>query len=146
MTMIKVPEGMLKAALERWPLHGDEDHRTLDRLEAALQWLSENPIVPTSEQSEELAERSGISTGNVQYALSLWQRRMFLAPEPEIYSGVKDFAFLRDVVAFDATDGQKDFRVLLPGESQHRGHQAYRQVYGFNQPNTSHPNTPPATR
>lgn len=98
-----VPEGMLKAAMkpfgwheDRYPAHTGafcEGVCVRDILEAALQWWSENPIVPTEEQCNELIDLIGangrasvrypsrIDVSQVRVGLSEWQRRMFLAPE-----------------------------------------------------------------
>jgi hypothetical protein len=86
---IVVPEGMLEAALDGLGIEIIKARRQYvkDTLEAALHWLSENPIVPTEKQIADLAktmpyEDSG--NGNVlAVAVVEWQRRMFLAPEPE---------------------------------------------------------------
>jgi hypothetical protein len=66
-------------------------------LEAALRWLAENPIVPTDMQCEamytsSLNDRRG-STGYVREFSVEWQRRMFLAPEPEVPEAVKDLLY-----------------------------------------------------
>lgn len=87
---IKVPEGMLKAAREatrQWLL-------TEVALEAALRWLSENPIVPTDEQYSDLSAelvKYNYSLPSMKFAAIEWQRRMFLASEPEIPEEVRDF-------------------------------------------------------
>ena len=87
---IVVPEGMLEAALDGLGIEIIKARRQYvkDTLEAALHWLSENPIVPTEKQIADLAktmpyEDSG--NGNVlAVAVVEWQRRMYLAPEPEV--------------------------------------------------------------
>ena len=72
-----VPEGMLKAA-------HDEAVRSAGQigkcLEAGLRWLSENPIVPTEQQLSDIAADAHVCMDEV---IAEWQRRMFLAPEPE---------------------------------------------------------------
>ena len=96
---IVIPEGMLKAA---WSVVGSNDDEALCSLilEAALRWLSENPQFPTPEQACSIA-RYGLefsraqrfednSAASVQAMLLEWQRRMFLAPEPEIPEEVND--------------------------------------------------------
>jgi hypothetical protein len=57
-------------------------------LKAALRWLSENPIVPTDEQANELwkvALQLNPDLNETNHAaknmIVAWQRRMFLAPE-----------------------------------------------------------------
>ena len=97
---IVVPEGMLKAVME----YHDEDFPrfTMDQLvrlrgdlEAALLWLSENPIVPSKEQVIRIAGQD-ISGGQmitkvdekmilfIQHWISSWQCCMFRAPKPEV--------------------------------------------------------------
>ena len=85
MANIKIPEGMLKAA-ENAALSGMPMPRggsLLPKiLEAALRWLSENPIVPTDEQIHDMYSReceAGISFTLVARFIAEWQRRMFLA-------------------------------------------------------------------
>ena len=91
-TKIQVPEGMLKAIRGRY-VGNDNCGRYI--LEAALCWLSENPIVPSeADVMEILQERveshhiSGkeycaIPPATVRFVIRESQRRMFLAPEPE---------------------------------------------------------------
>jgi hypothetical protein len=104
MKKIKVPDGMLAAAKESiesksWDARNGEDQAdcvtivgddaealAVVALEAALLWLTENPIIPIGEKAMEIAKSQcddritgiGVFTGAVE-----WQRRMFLAPEPE---------------------------------------------------------------
>ena len=101
---IKVPDGMLKAVIskddEMYHSHNgytrDEQERM--KLESALLWLSKNPIVPTDEQINKLWESwavpldpsakglgvYGPSRDQIRFTSVEWQRRMFLAPEPEV--------------------------------------------------------------
>ena len=111
MTKIVVPEGMLEAAWEKVKPFSDMDYGydrdTLkESLKSAIRWLSENPIVPTEDQAAtviqetariQYADRSTPSarpsdhTLRVQIAfLTEWQRRMFLAPVPEVLEEIKD--------------------------------------------------------
>ena len=103
-TKIQVPKGMSEA------FHKAENHEgfkwddaVLDAmLSAALCWLSENPIVPNeADVMEILQERvrshhiSGeeycaIPPATVRFVIREWQRRMFLAPEPEVPEAIKD--------------------------------------------------------
>ena len=93
-TKIVVPEGMLKAVADRWPIRCMEDKaHVLDTLETALRWQSENPkyLVP-SQRDELFAEfkRSNM-TGEFEWAAFVWyecQRRLHLAPESKV--GVED--------------------------------------------------------
>jgi hypothetical protein len=83
-----VPEGMLKAAVRVGP-HGCESE--IKRIiEAALLWLSENPIVPTPDQMDGCcddikgAKSLMMNVHEIAIHCSVeWQRRMFVAPEPE---------------------------------------------------------------
>ena len=108
---ILVPEGMLKAAVEavrdrsEFGFHfiDNKDElrsrrarivaQTQDTLEAALLWLSENPIVPTNEQTQGVCDSIFVGSENLldpRDAMVEWQRRMFLAPEPEVPEEIND--------------------------------------------------------
>src|SRR5690349_12436275 len=106
---IKVPEGMLDAVSVRrvelyGPRSGWANEFAGQILEAALRWLTENPIVPTREQNRELlrcwtehvGELDRDEEGRVMYPRQIaveWQRRMFLPPDPEIPDEVKDLLY-----------------------------------------------------
>ena len=89
---IVVPEGMMKAAYDaqlgigpptfEWHEADELTQRFYNRiLEAALRWLSENPIVPTEEQSLDMEMRINCENHRdyrKKFAVE-WQRRMFLA-------------------------------------------------------------------
>ena len=79
---IVVPDGMLKAAIECRNLEGIHKRTFEAILEAALRWLSDNPIKPTRHQVTELMV--------IPFMFEEWQRRMFLAPEPEIPEELRD--------------------------------------------------------
>ena len=96
---IVVPEGMLKAAKDVYhdkAQDGVDQSAVKEALKAALRWLSEHPIVPTDEQHDvlykefvSLPETRIVTNGTTfrsffRWAIDAWQRRMFLAPEPEI--------------------------------------------------------------
>ena len=117
---ILVPEGMLKASVEavrdrsefgfhfidnkdearivaqtgdRTVLNVTRHGTEQDTLEAALLWLSENPIVPTNEQTQGVCDSIFVGPENLldpRDAMVEWQRRMFLAPEPEVPEEIKD--------------------------------------------------------
>jgi hypothetical protein len=97
---VVVPEGMLKAAKESEEEYlRDNQSRDVCReviLEASLRWLSENPMFPThSEVNSILAmvqfqSLRGTSLDGLQDFAAMWQRRCFLAPEPEVPEAVKD--------------------------------------------------------
>jgi hypothetical protein len=95
-TKIKVPSSMIDAfwkaynvALSAW---GDKSAAETvsycgnKGLEAALGWLSENPIVPTNKQIVQC--HAGMDQANdvdTRFEVSFyrqWQSRMFMAPEP----------------------------------------------------------------
>ena len=69
-----------------------------ERLEAALRWLSESPIVPTMDDVEAMQEaycgQQMSGEPNVcRFIATEWQRRMFAAPEPgSPYDAVLDAA------------------------------------------------------
>jgi len=104
---IVVPSGMVDAAYGKAiededgkvrysPVDAVKSHERLgvERiLEAALRWLSENPIEPTQKQSRKLYADvpQGLLVDEVPswYAI-VWQRRMFLAPESEVPEEIKD--------------------------------------------------------
>lgn len=95
---IKIPEDVLTVVLQSGPNNGSDYDRERD-LEIALRQLSEHPIVPTDEQLAEIRssvrmEISRDSHGFVDESKDMlwpwfksliaeWQRRMFLAPEPD---------------------------------------------------------------
>jgi hypothetical protein len=86
---IKVPDGMLKAVSENWPIRCMEDKaHVMATLEAALRWLSENPILPSPPQRINMSRE--FVTDKAWVLCEAWQRRMFIAPEPEVPEAVKD--------------------------------------------------------
>lgn len=103
---IVVPEGMLKAAIqadkelyEHWgPIPEDRWGRTTRKaiiehsVNAALLWLSENPIRPNCEQIGEISKWFGSHNhgATCEDFCEEWQRRMFLAPEPEVPEEIAD--------------------------------------------------------
>jgi hypothetical protein len=75
-----VPKGMFQAAKESFWMKTPESLEAA--LEAALRWLSENPIMPTREQASYMYDgHRGAHDETVQFCMTEWQRRMFLAPE-----------------------------------------------------------------
>lgn len=86
---IKVPDGMLNAAVNSRNGLGRElgwsSSTCTAILEAALQWLSENPQVPTLNQVDEMRVHLGIKycawTTIIKPFLMEWQRRMFMAED-----------------------------------------------------------------
>ena len=101
MKKIIVPDGMLKSANDAWIACEYEKLDAMrDALEAALLWLSENPIVPTDEQIVLLKREcpTRIEFYRFRWATAEWQRRMFLAPEPEVPEEVKDLLSDGDIL------------------------------------------------
>lgn len=99
-TKIKVPEGMLLAASEFDPGAGEYNIEPI--LEAALRWMSENPIVPTSKQERDLVDSwiKETSLGKTEYLVTEWQRRMFI--EPGVPEEVKDLLCAGDDIVKEA--------------------------------------------
>jgi hypothetical protein len=65
-----------------------------EALEAFIRWQSENPRVPTSDQVQEMVAvfngQSLVESDSLRSFLPIeWQRRMYLAPEPEVDRAVK---------------------------------------------------------
>ena len=81
---VVVPEGMYDAAMK----YQDSGIQCGAALEAALRWLSENPIVPSVEQCDAIRDvlgpREDLMQWQVKEVAFEWQRRIFLAPEPEM--------------------------------------------------------------
>jgi hypothetical protein len=84
---IVVPEGMLNAANKALAVR--DGNGVYIVLETALRWLSQNPIVPTSEQALEMFRYYGDCIphpegefSRVKAMLTEWQRRMFVEPKP----------------------------------------------------------------
>lgn len=89
---IKVPEGMIKEAVKASRIAAcPEDYMRLI-LEAALRWLAENPIVPNEVVTYDLATsgKKPFNMDSIAWYCSEWQRRMFLAPEPEVRHFVRN--------------------------------------------------------
>jgi hypothetical protein len=106
---IKVPEGMLQAGRAAYSGYVTAEEGSRRILEAAIRWMAENPIVPkTYDELPTIGYMSDSSAwgtkGTPEYEqkrqenyfdgmirfLSEWQRRMFLAPGPEVPEAVKD--------------------------------------------------------
>lgn len=95
---IVIPEGMLAVATEgvkelwdqkqsAWNPSNNKEAIARAAVFAALEWLSENPIAPSRVQVESIIEPSlrGLDPYDlIIESIREWQRRMFLAPEPEI--------------------------------------------------------------
>ena len=96
MSNIKIPDRMLEAAISS--VQDCEFDRYRVFLESALRWLSENPIVPTKEQTKTLwgnangkniCYLSDLETLVIQNACKEWQSIMFVEPEPEIPEDIR---------------------------------------------------------
>lgn len=88
MNKIKVPEGMLDAAIKGDTGLDPDGSSHLAVLESAMRWLSENPIKLTNRQALDVLQDGRwriMSTDLQQFAVAVQdaQRIMFLAPEPE---------------------------------------------------------------
>jgi hypothetical protein len=111
-TKYAVPDGMILAVVHRvhdecGTVHYHPQIRTA--LEAAVLWLSENPIVPNPDQISDIGSCVQHKLGGavVGYAdfVEEWQRRMFLAPWAEDDSdgrlqGMEEAAKLFDGLSF----------------------------------------------
>ena len=89
---IQVPEGMLKAAIDAQEMRCDPTITKIG-VEAALRWWKANPIEPTDDDCISIGQAwNGNSAGNPfwKFVATEWQRRMFLAPEPEVPEEIKD--------------------------------------------------------
>lgn len=86
MGKIVVPKGMIEAANAAISV---EHPSTWRILQAALQWLSENPVVPSDEQLCNISDKLPVKMAKIVWSerdralIAEWQRQMFLAPEPE---------------------------------------------------------------
>jgi hypothetical protein len=56
-------------------------------LDASIKWLAENPIVPTEQEYRDFGVKFDFQGVK---CIAEWQRRMFLAPEPEVPEAIKD--------------------------------------------------------
>ena len=83
---IKIPDGMLEAALKSAGPDNSNYIRAAAVLEAALEWLSENPISPPLTELQILLPFVSIHANetSVQSLLRKFQQRMFLEPNEEI--------------------------------------------------------------
>lgn len=105
MSKVKVPDGMFQAALK----YQDSAIQCSAALEAALRWLSENPIVPTDEQILKLQQmfRAIPEPGNKQnLMITAFQRLMFLESEPEVPEMVKDLIWDKTPGAWPSPVGE----------------------------------------
>jgi hypothetical protein len=96
---ISIPEGMLKACRDCWDDAYAKGHSRwlLGKvLEAALRWLSKNPIAPSGYQFTQLHIACPIPCNRGRdvergiWMICEWQGRMLLAPEPEVPEAISD--------------------------------------------------------
>lgn len=95
-----VPEEMLRAAWNACKYTTNvaivDPRKVMLRkgIEAGLKWLADNPIAPPHSFGEELCngrtEGYDPSPTEFEGAVMEWQRRMFLAPDPESPEEIKD--------------------------------------------------------
>lgn len=100
---IVVPHGMEMAAWDAMDVHAKFHSPavgcqpgsmcSLDvGLEAALRWLSDNPLRPTGRNIQEISDnltRQGEGHSTEDY-IAEWQRIMFFAPEPGVPSDIQN--------------------------------------------------------
>ncbi len=85
MKKILIPEAMRKAVESALDHLDPEEFMFYPGLEAALRWLSENPIVPTDAQTKKIREAFFAQNDVnelIKFTLIEWQKHMFIAPEP----------------------------------------------------------------
>jgi hypothetical protein len=111
---IKVPKGMLTAASLSTVKNNDFGEGAMDEirryykewpglegvLKASLEWLAENPIVPTEEQAKALTKELDAPYPSLfsiwwPMAFKEWQRQIFLEPEPEVPEVIKDLMYTK---------------------------------------------------
>lgn len=90
---VQIPDGMMKAVKSKFPDREMSDVHIVTVkgvLEAALRWLSENPILPTAEQLYSTIGKLPVAMCDIVWTerdramIAEWQRIMFLALEPEL--------------------------------------------------------------
>ena len=122
---IVVPEGMLEAGRSAYSAYVTAGEGARRILEAALRWLSENPIVPTEEQISSMIGNAPFHRLSVLDGAVEWQRRMFVASEPEVPEEIK---YLQRI-CLSSIQGQDDLDRLVSElclESFHRGQKSPR--------------------
>lgn len=106
---VQVPAGMPDAALDTVGVDGEMRGNAKIVLEAALDWLAKNPIVPMRDDINAIGcawfkffdpdmddpQNKSFRDG-MMAALDLWQRRMFLAPKPDVPEEIKDLLYVDD--------------------------------------------------
>ena len=150
-----VPDGMLVAAAHMYheqAQDGVDEGAMRDSLEAAIRWLAENPVTPKTYAELPtigyLSDSSSWGTrGTPEYEqkrqenyldgmsrlLAKWQRRMFLAPQPEVPEAIKDLMFYPEATQDPRPDHafrSREYGTVTQGlilEAYRRGLEANRQ-------------------
>ena len=105
MSKYVVPSGMVDAVREKLfglSLAWFPPSRIPEMLEAAVEWLAKNPSVPNEAQvecilSDKARSGNGLKCWDLPEIIVEWQRRMFLALEPEVPEEIKDLLWGGDV-------------------------------------------------
>lgn len=89
----RIPQGMIEAAMQQFKVSGYlAPHKVVEMvLEGGIQWLAENPLVPTPEEAYRIERDFMMANGSDPHAtvksyahgMVEWQRRMFLQPPNE---------------------------------------------------------------
>ena len=128
---IVAPKGMVQAGATGWLSSRGSDGQmnpmevSRSVLIESLRWLSEYPIVPSHEVIQSMLGeprcplRDCPPSTQIRYVATEWQRRMFLAPEPEIPEAVKDL-----LLSESSLDREAYFR---PGIYNQRILEAFRR-------------------
>ena len=131
-----IPEGMLEAfrqgMTERpgglaMPRLKPTDDLERAGVEGVLRWLSENPIAPTMQQLQAIYDSPDCPKEGtyVPYYLCEWQRRMFLAPEPDVPEALIDLLAPKFTNALEVAMG----KALTRNEEEYQKNilEAYRR-------------------
>lgn len=133
---IVIPEGMLAAAIKGGSAQTSGQQCIVrDGLEAALRWLSENPLCLDGSIDADIQDslvnmrgidRSIITRELIACILTLGQSRMFLAPEPEVPQEITDLLCDRSgggqaVTSMEDAQNSVDARIV---EAFRRGQKA----------------------
>lgn len=84
-----LPQKMVDAAYQ-WCPASFAMPAVIAMLEAAVKWLAENPVIPNDKQLREMCFDGSVNNNGtpadawqITNYIREWQRRMFLAPEPD---------------------------------------------------------------
>lgn len=87
MSKYLIPDGMLQAGRGAYDAYVTAEEGSLRILEAGAKWLSENPIVPTPEQLQSIADKNNRGKSYpeaIEMYVIGFQKIMFLKAEPEM--------------------------------------------------------------